>query len=295
MLFPFFRLLLFAMAVPGMAPLPGGLPDYDLSSPFKIITLPPELREISGLTEISNTEIACIQDEKGILYTIDLGTGAISSKLTFAADGDFEGITRVKDEYYMLKSDGTLFRAQVRESRIVSADSTKLNLETPDNEGLAYDAEGHRLLIAAKSMIKGGKEKRALRYVYEYRLAGKSFNPSPVFTLSTDAIHRYTSRKHIRMPSRETKRGKQKPILKFMPSSVSVHPLSGNIYILSAVDHSLAVLDRQGTMVYFVFLDPGLFNKAEGITFLPDGTLVISNEAEEKEPTLLLFRQTGKP
>ena len=37
-------------------------------------------------------------------------------------------------------------------------------------------------------------------------------------------------------------------------------------------------------------LDPILFNKAEGLAFLPDGTMLVSNEAQHGKPTLLTFK-----
>ena len=45
---------------------------YDLKSPSKVLILPEILREVSGLTDIDATTIACVQDEKGIIFIGEL-------------------------------------------------------------------------------------------------------------------------------------------------------------------------------------------------------------------------------
>jgi len=56
------------------------------------------------------------------------------------------------------------------------------------------------------------------------------------------------------------------------------------------MDHSLAVLDRDGRIDGYALLSPTLFRQPEGMTFLPDGTLIIANEAAGAKATLLRFR-----
>src|SRR6185503_8042893 len=45
---------------------------YDLTKPDNTLTLPDTLREVSGLTHIDASTIACIQDENGILFIYDV-------------------------------------------------------------------------------------------------------------------------------------------------------------------------------------------------------------------------------
>ena len=44
-----------------------------------------------------------------------------------------------------------------------------------------------------------------------------------------------------------------------------------------------------GKLHHLEVLDPVRFNKAEGIIFLSDGDLLITNEGQDKRPTLLRF------
>ena len=75
----------------------------------------------------------------------------------------------------------------------------------------------------------------------------------------------------------------------FRPASLSVHPITDDIYIISAADKLLLIMNRKGEVIYMKQLDIEMFAKAEGITFLHDGTMIITNEAAGKTPTLFVF------
>src|SRR5690606_40646251 len=83
------------------------LPDpseYDIAHPDKKFELHESLNEISGITDINNNRIACIHDEDGIIFILDLSSGEIVSQFRFAGEGDYEGITRVDQTFYVLQS-----------------------------------------------------------------------------------------------------------------------------------------------------------------------------------------------
>jgi hypothetical protein len=56
----------------------------------------------------------------------------------------------------------------------------------------------------------------------------------------------------------------------------------------------LFIFDADGELVTLELLDANLFNKAEGITFLPNGDMFISNEGQQHKPTLLRFKMMQK-
>jgi len=68
---------------------------YDFDKPSQTIVLPKILEEASGLTDISLTEVALVQDEKGIIFIFDLEKESITKRIPFAGDGDYEGASRV--------------------------------------------------------------------------------------------------------------------------------------------------------------------------------------------------------
>ena len=93
------------------------------------------------------------------------------------------------------------------------------------------------------------------------------------------------------IPMRTTDNGRQVSALKLRFSSVAVEPGTDRLYLLSAVDHTLLIMDRLGRLLALHQLDAKLYPKPEGITFLPSGDLLISNEGKGTAPNLLLFKR----
>lgn len=72
-------------------------------------------------------------------------------------------------------------------------------------------------------------------------------------------------------------------------SAIGILPVTQKIFILATSDYLLCVFNRDGKLEYIELPDPKLFNKAEGITFFPNGDLLVSNEGENGKPSLLRF------
>ena len=75
---------------------------YDLTKPDSVYQLPSYLREISGISYFSKDKIACIQDEKAKIYIFDTKRGEVTSKIDFGKDGDYEDISIVKNDAYLV-------------------------------------------------------------------------------------------------------------------------------------------------------------------------------------------------
>ena len=65
---------------------------YTFNFPIKSIKLKKELDEISGLCLVSDSTIACVQDEEANVYFLNIDTGEIDSSFDFGHNGDFEGL-----------------------------------------------------------------------------------------------------------------------------------------------------------------------------------------------------------
>src|SRR5690606_34512156 len=111
---------------------------YDLTKPDTRIELQNDLLEISGLTDLNDQQVACVQDENGIIYVLDISTGKIRKKYIFGGDGDYEGITRVEKTLYILRSDGFLIEVTNFEHNLKSQ-IYKTGITAKNNEGLCYD------------------------------------------------------------------------------------------------------------------------------------------------------------
>jgi hypothetical protein len=262
---------------------------FNFKEPSLILNLPFELREISGITDLGGSEIACVQDENGLIFIYNLLSDSITNQYNFGLNGDYEGVTRVDSTFYVLRSDATLLEIAFPYDSL-HVKETKLNIPEKDNEGLCYDERDNRLLVAPKSKFGKGKILKDIRAIYTIDLATKELNETPLFLINITEIEAFANKHSIQLPQKISKQSSDSiSALKFMPSSLAVHPKTDEIYIISAVDHTLAVFDKKGTLLNFLLLNAELFNKPEGITFLSNGDLIITNEGQMGVPTLLKF------
>lgn len=262
---------------------------FNFKEPSLLLNLPFELREISGLTNISELEIACVQDENGILFIYNLLTDSIVGQFDFGIKEGYEGLTKADSSYFILRGDATLLEIEFPydSSRVTE---TKLNIQEQDNEGLCYDERNNRLLIAPKSKFGKGKILKDTRAIYAIDLATKELNETPIFLISIAEIEAFANKNQIELPQKISKQSSDSvSALKFIPSALAVHPKTDEIYILSAVDQTLAVFDKKGLLMNFFMLDNRLFNRPERLTFLSNGDLIITNEGQMGVPTLLKF------
>jgi hypothetical protein len=268
---------------------------YNLSKPDFTFVLPDTLREISGLTDIDSTTFACIQDENGILFIYDISINNIQKQYNFHIDGDYEGITRVDSSMYILRSDGILFQISNYQSSNFKLDSFKTGIPANNNEGLCYDPDNNRLLIASKGKIAKGPEYKDKRVIYGFDLKEKLLSEKPVFEFDLQNIKQFATINKIDVPTKTKKNGQiTEPFIKFMTSAVAIHPITKKLYLLSASDHLLFIFNFKGEIEYMEPLNPIIFNKAEGITFMDNGDMIITNEGQNKKPTLLRFNYKNK-
>lgn len=261
---------------------------YDFQYPDATFVLPAILQEISGVTCIDSSTLASIQDELGIIFFYDLTKRRISRQVEFSINGDYEGIARVIDTIYVLRSDGTIFEICDFRSARASMTSYSTNILSKDNEGLCYDRENNRLLIACKEITGKGALSKDKRYVFAFDLKLKSLTEEPAYSFDINQMREYAVNKNIDLPLVIEKKGSPaKPELKFQPSGIAVHPLTNKLYILSAADNLLFVYDRSGNINEMVKLNIGMFNQPEGITFMDNGDMFISNEGPGSGPGTL--------
>jgi uncharacterized protein YjiK len=267
---------------------------YDLLHPETIVSLPSELREVSGIDFISSDRLAAVQDEKGNIYIVGYPSGKIQRKIDFAGDGDYEDICLIEDDAWVLKSNGDLYRVKdflydkERKVKKYETDLSKRN----DLEGLCHDPDKERLLLAGKGHpFIDEDEGKHQKGIHAFDLDKKKLSSRPVFLIDLDEL------KYFKKYNTMTRLGIElmanldasKGDVTFQPSGISIHPVTRNIYIIGAVGDLLLVLHPTGEMLAMVELDDKLFNQPEGICFDPQGNLYISNEAGEKKATLLKF------
>jgi hypothetical protein len=266
---------------------------YNFSDPSAHISLPKILDEISGLVLIDSNHFACIQDEQGVVFFYDLKLEKITGQFRFTDDGDFEGIAKVQDDLYVLRSDGELFHIADFETDSFAVTHYATGVPADNNEGLCYDSLENRLLIGCKSKIGTGKEFKDIRAVYGFDLNTKKLSANPVYEFYVPELIAWADSVKVKLPMKEKKSGDE-AVLKFRTSAIAIHPGTGNLHLLSASDHMYFEFRRDGTPVHMELMDDRKFNKPEGICFYANGDMLITNEAQDKKPSLYLFKYLSK-
>jgi uncharacterized protein YjiK len=262
---------------------------YKFASPDAVVILPSVLHEISGLTLFDPASFACIQDEAGIVFILDLATNQVKRQLPFTLKGDFEGIAKTDKSIFVLRSNGTLYELSDLESDEITVNIYETGVPSKDNEGLCYDADSNRLLIACKEKVSEGSGTKDIRYIFGFDLKSKTLTEEPAYTFDIQSIIDFAVKNNIDLPQKTKKKSrKSEPDLKFRPSGIGIQPVSKDLYVLSSDDKMLFVYSS-GTIKNIVNLDRTLFNQPEGITFLDNRDLLISNEGQNRNPTLLRF------
>jgi len=248
---------------------------YNVSNPSEIKYLKKELKEISGLTYLGDNKIACVQDEKGIVYIMDNFGERINRKIKFKGKGDFEGITFIKDKFYVNRSDGHIYPIDINGSDDQDSKAIKTPLsEKNDIEGITYFNGTNELWLACKS--EGGiehklKKKRA---IYAYDLTNNKFIYTPKITIDYQEVN-----DKLGAPDN----------YRFKPSGLAIHPQNKQLYIVCSVGKCLIVTDLRGNLKEAVYLPKDTFSQPEGITFDEIGNMFISNEGVNGKANILKF------
>lgn len=254
-------------------------PEHEYYKVLQKWELPDELEEISGMVFIDDQTIACIQDEKGIIFLYSLKDNQIEEEIEFGDNGDYEGLALNGETAYVLRSDGTIFEvANYLHDKKVTKYETSLTARQ-NIEGLCLDKNNNRLLLAVKSQ---GKEDRQHKGVYTFDLASKQLNPRPFFNID------------MKDPIFEDVKTNQL-IKKIRPSEIGVNPGTGELYIIDGEQPKILITTPEGKSKQLYLLDKKKFPQPEGLTFSPSGRLYISNEGHGEPATILMVQLEPKP
>jgi len=262
---------------------------YDLNNPAKTFKLPKDLNEISGLEYYKDQTLLAVQDENGLIFAINSENGDIERTYSFGKDGDYEGIALVGEHVWVLKSNGNLIRLKKLEDdasrKVFKTHLTKSN----DTEGLAYDAANNRLLVVCKE--SPGKKIKKARAIYGFDLSTHELSKTPVMLVDLKKV-----RKMLDASSVAEEDGKEAGMLAgekgdvtLKPSGIAIHPVSGDLYLLSTVPQLLLILSANGRILSVDRLNPELFEQPEGIAFDECQNLYISNERVRHSANILRF------
>ncbi|MBK6930541.1 MAG: hypothetical protein IPH12_06580 [Saprospirales bacterium] len=275
---------------------PGGdasLPDtgftlpYRLNDPDTVWTLPPALREISGLgLSADGNQLLAINDEEGMVYFLDCQTGAHTDHRAFGPGRDYEGVEAVGTDIFAVRSNGSLYQ--------IPLTGETISYPTPlygkyDVEGLCYDSARQRLLLACKGMAGKADSLRHKKVIYAYNLKKHRLENAPAFVIDRAEIARWKGGDSGFGARLSEFFSSDDAPSAFGPSGLAICPLDGNLYVLAAVGKALAVLAPDGRILYVERLDPELLPQPEGICFDREGRLYICTEGKKADGRIVRF------
>lgn len=237
---------------------------YDLGKPLTI-ELPKEIDEISGMDyAAADNTVYAIDDNEGALFRIKItGENAEVQSEPFGKSKDYEGIALVDGNVYVLNSSGSITYfpngEKITDAKTVESPAKGKN----EFEILYKDPKANRLMMLCKD-CKADKNDELSAWAFD--LDSHQFSEEPVKKIDVAKIESLSGEK----------------IGRFKPSAASVHPVTGDVYIISSIDKLMLVTDADYNLKMAYKLHRDNFKQPEGLCFTPDGKLLISNEAAGK-------------
>lgn len=263
---------------------------YDLSKPDQSFKLSKKLTEISALSIAPDgNQLVTVNDEQGKIFFLNPNNGKIEEEIKFGKSGDYEGIETIGDQIYVLKNNGNLYRvSDVLGDKLKTKEFNTPLHSSNDVEGLGYDKQNNRLLLACKGKPGEGDHMKGKRAVYAFDLETNELTIDPVFLIDRATIGAQfksaeVSQKILDAVSNDFSSDA------FAPSAIAVHPLNKDIYVLSSVGKLLIVLKPDGSIHELFKLDAGIYKQPEGICFSENGTLFISSEGKSGKGHLMVL------
>lgn len=252
--------------------------EYDLHNPDKF-NMPESLFEISGITfnKGQNDTVYAVQDEDGKVFRLAWDV-KVQKHTRFAKKGDFEDLTIVGDEVFILKSNGMLYSFPLAETVFEEAENVKefkKLVPKGEYEGMYGDEKTGSIYILCKNCLADDSKKSVTGYIIDLETSENV----RTFSIDVDQIRAITGK---------VERG-------FRPSALARNPINGKWYMVSAVNKMLVIADDNWKVTDVVALSSNMFTQPEGIAFDKEGNMYISNEGDDlSEGNILKFKRTGK-
>lgn len=249
--------------------------DYD--NPSQVVVnkkwpLPRALEEVSGISHVNDTIVACVQDEEGIIFIYNLENEGVERKINFGEQDDYEGIAIVNESAFVVNSAGTLFEIKNFKNEDFEVVIYE-NFLTEDHnvEGLCFDKANHRLLLACKD---NPDHRGNFKSIYAFDLKTKQVGKEPIYKLTYDnpIFDNFEEDKDEKL---------------FRTSEIAIHPKTNDIYLLDGAIPKILILNKNWEAKELLVLDPEVFLQPEGLSFNTKGDMFIANEGDLKSSNIL--------
>ncbi len=251
-------------------------PEYDLNRPATV-KLPGYLDEISGIAYYpKDKSVFAICDDKSWLYKVLLSGDMSIQKWKFGDKGDFEDVVLADSTFYVLQSKGRILTPNFVSPDSITVKEYELPSEARNEFEILYlDKEKNRLIMLCKSCEADNNNSLS---AWAFDLGTLTFSPSPVYVIDVRQIENLVQEKKVN----------------FKPSAAAIHPVTGQLFIISSVNKVLVIADKNGVPEKAYKINSKLYKQPEGLTFSPEGNLIISNESANSEAANILVFKYNK-
>lgn len=263
----------------------GALARYGLGGPPAWrVTLPAELREVSGLAVTADGRLFAHGDEEAVIYQLEPRTGKIVKRFGLEPGagvpdlgkksrdgrvaGDFEDIAIVGDRFFLVTSNSVLleFSEGAAGAHVPFTAHTAGLADTCEVEGLAHDAASGALLMLCKQMRQKAARDRV--EIHAWSLAERRLHSEPRLSVPHSELSRITGTKG------------------FNGSAMAFTPGGHSLALIAGPQRAFAEITPEGRPGGGGGLHHAGLPQPEGIAFLPDGTLLVSSEGGRGEATM---------
>jgi uncharacterized protein YjiK len=261
---------------------------------YEVIKMPKELKEISGITFISDSVIAAIEDEHGIVYYYNIPKKRIIKTFKFAQNGDYEDIVKVKDNLYVIESKGIIHEISNYDTK-PSVTKFKTPLNSKNNiEGITYDEGSNSLLLSIKEKNLNKEDKKSKQKdIYAFSLNNKILNTIPAYQIRFKKIEDHfkgdklteISKRFLRAVGNEN----QNEVIK--PTAISFKPGTKDLYVLSSINNIIVVMASADSIKQIIPFHGSTFSQPEGMAFNSKGELYISNEGHRNSGNIIKIKK----
>jgi uncharacterized protein YjiK len=238
--------------------------------------LPKRLDEISGLALSADGRLFAHDDELGVIYRIDWQQGRLTKAFSLGDPpprADFEGIAIAGGNFYLVTSDGVLYRttegddgAHVPYERFVTGTGARCEIE-----GLAYDARRAVLLLGCKAPRAAALKGRVA--VFAWSPERRTIDAPASFSIPEKSLAGPLDAAH------------------FNTSGIEMSRDGLHLYLLAGRQRALAEVDLDGGVVAVTRLPAKQHRQPEGLAIGPDGELIVADEAGGGRATLAVYRR----
>ncbi len=212
-------------------------------------------------------------DERAVIFEIDYREGELIKAWAMGdnlAQGDFEGIAYAGERFYLVTSDGRIYESREGDDddrMLFNTYGTGVGRQC-EVEGLTFEPADRTLLLACKTPRVDDIEDFVT--IYRFSLERHEVIGDPLLVPVDDIASRIDEKN-------------------FRPSGIERHPLTGHYIVVAAQQSAMAEITPDGEIVAVVDLKRGDHRQVEGITFLPDGTLILADEGGGRRARLTLY------